>query len=80
MVVDFWIVKNPECIQVFGLHVRKLREKANLSQQDLADNSDLAKTTIQKIELSRINPSLDVLASLAKGLEMKLSDLLDFDY
>ncbi|UPT67180.1 MAG: helix-turn-helix domain-containing protein [Sphingobacteriales bacterium JAD_PAG50586_3] len=73
-------MKNPECLSAFGLRLRKLREAHNISQQDLADKSDVNKKTIQKIELSRINPSLDVLASLANGLEMKLSDLLDFDY
>lgn len=73
-------MKNPECIASFGPHLRKLRERADISQQDLADGSDVDKKTIQRIENGRMNPSLDVLASLASGLGCSLAELLDFDY
>lgn len=64
----------------FGLHLRKLRERIGVSQQDLADDSDIDKKTIQRIENGRMNPSLDVLASLAYGLNCTLVELLDFAY
>jgi transcriptional regulator with XRE-family HTH domain len=71
-------VKNPDCIEEFGLHLRKLREKSDLSQQDLADKTEISKKTIQRIETSKVNPTLDTLKSLAIGLKISLSELMDF--
>lgn len=76
--MHIWGVKNPECIEAFGLHLRKLREKQDLSQQDLADKTEISKKTIQRIETSKVNPTLDTLKSLALGLKISLSELMDF--
>lgn len=73
-------MKNPECIVAFGFHLRKVREKHGLSQQDIADKADIDKKTIQRIENGKLNPSLDTLASIAKGLNLTLKELLDFQY
>jgi len=66
-------VKNPDSIKAFGLHLRKLRDKHGLSQQDIADRADINKKTIQRIENGKLNPSLETLVALALGLEIKLS-------
>ncbi len=71
-------VKNPEDIKKFGTHLRKLREENNLSQQQLADMSDLAKTTIQRIENSKFSVKFDVLISISKALEIPITKLVDF--
>lgn len=76
----FWKVKNEDCINSFGQHLKKLRKKQNFSQQYLADISDVDKKTIHRIEHGTINPSLDVLCSIAFGLNITLSELLDFKY
>lgn len=73
-------MKNEDCLKSFGEHLRKLREKQNLSQQDLANNADVDKKTVQRIEQNLLNPSLDVLCSIAIGLNITLSELLDFKY
>ena len=78
--IDIWSMKNPECIVAFGFHLRKAREKHGLSQQDIADKADIDKKTIQRIENGKLNPSLDTLASIAKGLNLTLKELLDFQY
>ena len=76
----FSAVRKPECTIAFGLHLRKLREKANLSQQELADKSNLPKISIQRIEMKKVNARLETLACIAEGLEIPLSTLLDFKY
>jgi len=75
---DLWNVKNPSGLKAFGTHLRILREGQNLSQQELADLSDLAKTTIQRVENAKFSVSLDVLICLAKALNIPLSKLVEF--
>jgi transcriptional regulator with XRE-family HTH domain len=71
-------VKNPADIKAFGTHLRKLREEKELSQQQLADMADVAKITVQRIELAKFVVTLDVMISLSKALEIPLNKLTDF--
>ena len=70
-------MKNPASIKAFGIHVRQLREKRNLSQQELADLADLARKTIVRIE-NGDSTTFDVMVSLARGLEISLEELVRF--
>lgn len=51
-----------------------------LSQQNLADLSDVDIRTIQRIEQNLHNPTIDIVYSIAQGLQIDLKVLLDFDY
>jgi DNA-binding XRE family transcriptional regulator len=68
-------MKYPEEVQGFGKRVRKLREEAGFSQQELADYADINKKTLQKIELGRIATNIEIVAALAKALNKRLSEL-----
>ena len=70
-------MKNPAGIRAFGIRLRQLREQRGWSQQALADVADISKPTVQRIEQAKFSVTLDVLLSLARGLEMPLSQLLD---
>jgi len=72
-------VKNKELLIDFGVHLRKLRDEHNMSLQDLANESDISKITIYRIENAKLNPTLDTLISLAKGLNMNLTELVDIE-
>lgn len=61
-----------------GIHVRQLREKKDLSQQDLADDSGITKSQIARIETAKINTSIKTLVKIAKGLDIEPKELLDF--
>ena len=65
-------------MQAFGQHLRRLREARGWSQQALADVADVSKPTIYRLETARYSVTLDVLASLARGLEISLSELMQF--
>ncbi|MGV3629592.1 MAG: helix-turn-helix domain-containing protein [Bacteroidota bacterium] len=71
-------VKNTSEIIAFGINLRRLREKRNLSQQQLADISDISKLTVQRIENAKFVAKLDVLISISKGLEIQLKELFDY--
>lgn len=71
-------VKNQADVKKFGIHLRKVRNSRNLSQQQLADMANIAKTTLQRIELGRQVVSIDTLISIAKALEISVSELVKF--
>jgi transcriptional regulator with XRE-family HTH domain len=61
-----------------GSHIRQIRERKNLSQQNLADICDLPKTTIGRIERAEMNTTIKTLVKIANALEMQPKDLLNF--
>ena len=71
-------MRNPAGIKEFATHLRALREKAGMSQQELADNAELSKITIQRIENAKYSVTLDTLISIAEALNIPLKKLLDF--
>ncbi len=60
------------------MHLRKLREERDLSQQHLADIADIAKITVQRIENAKYTVTLDVMISIAKALKISLKELATF--
>jgi transcriptional regulator with XRE-family HTH domain len=63
-------------LQLIGNNIRKKRDEKGISQQELADYSDVAKSTIQRIELGEMNPSILILKSISNALEIELSELI----
>ena len=63
-------------LQQIGNNIRKKRDAKDISQQELADNSDVAKSTIQRIEKGEMNPSVLTLIKISLALETELSELL----
>ena len=71
-------MKNPSKVKAFGIHLRRLREGAGMSQQDLADTAEIAKITIQRIENAKYSATLDMLITISTALQISLSELTDF--
>lgn len=61
-----------------GIHIRQLREKKGLSQQALADDSDIPKSQIGRIERAKVNTTVKTLVKIANALDVEPKDLLDF--
>lgn len=55
-----------------GANVRLFREKAEVSQEELADRSGLHRTYISGVERGVRNPTVLVLAKIAKALNVEL--------
>ena len=63
--------------KTIGDKVRQLRNKQGLTQDQLARKCDLPYTTLTKIESNVITkPSIQTVEKIAKGLEMKIDDIL----
>jgi transcriptional regulator with XRE-family HTH domain len=59
----------------FGNHVRRLRAARKLTQEQLAERSDLSVDAIRRIERGAFSPSLDTLDKLTVGLNVSLKTL-----
>lgn len=62
-----------EVIRAVGARVRKLREAAGLTQEELGARSNLTPKFISKVENGHANPSIGVVARLCVGLNLPLS-------
>jgi transcriptional regulator with XRE-family HTH domain len=65
-----------ETLKRFGIKVKMLRNLKGLSQEQLADLSDLDRTYISLIERGRRNPSLVNIAKIALGLKVPIEQVV----
>ncbi|TZE81977.1 helix-turn-helix domain-containing protein [Calorimonas adulescens] len=62
-----------------GANIKKYRKQAGLTQQELADKANISRSYLADVENGRYNPSLETLNSIAKVLNIKVSDILNGD-
>jgi transcriptional regulator with XRE-family HTH domain len=62
--------------QVVGANIGRLRRARGLTQEELAFKSEIDLTYMGGIERGSRNPSLLVMARIAKALSVELPDLL----
>lgn len=60
----------------FGEHLKALRIKKNISQEEFAEKAGLDRTYISGLERGLRNPSLVILFRLADALDISISKLL----
>jgi transcriptional regulator with XRE-family HTH domain len=70
-------VKPRSNAEKLGATVRRLREQAGISQEELADRSGLHRTYVGSVERGERNVSLDNVVRLAKALRTSASELLE---
>lgn len=63
-----------------GIHIKQLREKANLTQEELAEKAKISLDFLGKIEVNINKPGLRSLIKIAKALNIEVKDLFDFKY
>jgi transcriptional regulator with XRE-family HTH domain len=68
-------MNNQKIYKQFGNNVRKFRVRRNLSQEKLAELSDLHRTYIGGIERGERNLSLKNIYKIAEALNIKVSEL-----
>jgi transcriptional regulator with XRE-family HTH domain len=65
-------------MEAFGKNLKALRNDAELSQEDLANDCDISISQIGRIERGEINTTISTLFVLAKALNIEVRDLFDF--
>jgi len=69
---------NRQLLIKFGQKVRSERLRMNLSQEKLAERAKVHRTYIGMIERAEKNITLSNMEKIAKALNLRLSDLIDF--
>lgn len=60
-----------DIVKIFGKNVKKYRQKLGISQEELADRSNLHRTYISAIECFRRSIALENIQRIADALEVE---------
>jgi transcriptional regulator with XRE-family HTH domain len=66
--------------KAFGQKIKKLRKEQGITQDQLAYESELSRIEIARLETGARGASFETLLALAKGFDMPLKDLMDFEF
>ena len=61
-----------------GVRIRQLRENKNMSQQDLANDCNIPKSQIGRIERAKVNTTVRTLIRICNALDIAPKELLNF--
>ena len=59
--------------------IKELREKHNLTQEQLADKVDVTRQTILFLEKGKYNPSLRLAYKISRVLKSRIEEIFSFD-
>lgn len=65
-----------EAAHNLGNNIRKLREEAGFTQQQMADRSNIPRPTWASLESGAANPTLSVLTRVAAALQVSIEELI----
>lgn len=61
-----------------GYRIRQLREDKNVSQRQLALMTGTSRSYLWKLEGGKADVGIDILCRIARALDVKVRDLIDF--
>ena len=61
-----------------GKRISRLRKEKSLTQAQLSDLCEMEESAIRRVELGGTNPTLKTLLRISRGLQIPLTELLDF--
>ena len=56
------------------------RADREITLEKLASISGISKSTLQRIEIGAVSPTMDTMEKLAKAMHMKITDLFESEY
>jgi putative transcriptional regulator len=71
-------VEKSEKLKLLGARIKELRTAKKMSQAQLGSMIKKDQQSINKVEAGDFNPTYLYLLELSKGLEISISELLDF--
>lgn len=69
------IVSEDKFLIDLGLRIKKIRESKNLTQENLANDCDIPKSQITRIEKAKINTTVKTLIKISNALGVDFKDL-----
>lgn len=70
--------KEEKHFQKLGAKIKQLREEKGMDQKSFPFEAGIGRTQLHRIENGKTNPRLLTLMKIAGGLEVSVSELLDF--
>lgn len=67
-----------DVVAIFGNNVRRLRDEADLTQEELAFRANMKRTYLSDLERGKRNPTVRALGRLAAALNVKPAVLLEY--
>lgn len=64
--------------KLLGQSVKELREKTNMTQEELAEKAHINVSYLAKIENGYVNTTIRYLIKISRGLGLKAKDLIPF--
>lgn len=77
--MDNMSIKAEEIDKKVGLNIRLERIKRGITQEELADMSGIARSTMGIVERGEQSPSLQTIAKIATALNINISKLFLFE-
>lgn len=72
-------MKDEKYLIELGIKIAELRKKKDWSQLELAEKLKIQRTAITRIELGKVNSTVNMLRKIAKALDIKTIELLDIE-
>jgi transcriptional regulator with XRE-family HTH domain len=69
-------LRDKSTLEHFGAKLKELRLKKGLTLEQLAFEADIELSQVHRVEKGKVNPTLTTLIAIAKGLGVKLSELV----
>ncbi len=66
--------------KLFGMRMKELRRNRELSQEKLAEKTDVSSKYLSRIEMGQHFPSMEVLLKLTGALNIEIKDLFEFSH
>ncbi len=64
--------------KALGERIRKIRKEKDITQEELAWRAEMDFSFLNEIENGKGNPSIETIAKIAKGLGVKVQNLITF--
>ena len=65
--------------KIFGVRLKEIRNDLKITQEELAFKCDMQPSHIGQLERGIKNPTLDTLYKISVGIEVSISELVNFD-
>ena len=63
-----------------GQRIKIVRMKAGITQNDLANTSNISVAALSKIERGEVYPTIDTVAKIANALNLNFEKIFDFQF
>lgn len=73
------LIFDQEGIKLLAVQIKNARLEKNYTQRQLAFESGLSRSQIDRIENGHINPTVSTIFAIARTLEIPLSELFQFE-